>query len=349
MNKNFPNSALVIVDNKLLLSHTLNFLYKFNFKNIVLVKNKNFKLNLNLLKKHNFKFIIRNFQTKKFSYKLLGKKYFLDSFGQDFLLLKTSKFVNLNLFGLYKIFLNNINKLVITAVNKNRSFHNSEIFFIRRKFFLNYDFSFKKIFKNKSYKINYVNCEYIEAKKKINKIKVDNFFSKIYSKAVILDRDGVININKGYVGFKKDFKFQKGAIKAIQYLNNNNYNIFVVSNQSGIARGYFLNEDVQKLHKYMRNILTKNQSFINKIYYSPYHKDGIIKKYTKNSSCRKPGIKLFNILCKEWGINDKRNIIMIGDQKTDIEFANKAKIKSALFKSENLFSFIKKLSLSKKL
>ena len=148
--------------------------------------------------------------------------------------------------------------------------------------------------------------------------------------------------------FKKDFIFQQGAIKAIKYLNNNNYNIFVVSNQSGIARGYFSEEDVKKLHNYLRDELTNNFSFINKIYYSPYHKKGIIKKYTKNSSCRKPGIKLFKILTKEWGIVNKKNLMMIGDQKSDIEFARNAKINSAFFSGGSLYSFVRKLKLDKK-
>ena len=128
-----------------------------------------------------------------------------------------------------------------------------------------------------------------------------------------------------------------------------NYNIFVVSNQSGIARGYYTDNDVKKLHNYLRDTLEKKQIFINKIYYSPYHKDGIIKKYIKNSSCRKPGIKLFSTLSKEWGIKNKSKIIMIGDQASDIEFAKNAKIKSALFKKGNLYNFIKKLGLSEKI
>lgn len=348
MTKVFPNSALVIVDNKDLLPHTLNFLQKFNFKNLTLIKNKKFKLNLNLLRRYDFKLKIKNYSTQKFSYNLLKKILFLDFMGESFLILKTSKFINLNLFNLHKIFLNDVKKLVITVPKKINSFTNSEIFFVKKKIFFSYDFSFKKISKNSSYRINYTDCEYIDVKKKYNKRKIDNFFSKIYSKAIILDRDGVINVNKGYVGFKKDFKFQEGAVEAIKYLNKNNFNLFVVSNQSGIARGYFLDEDVKKLHEYLKNLLTKNQCFINKIYYSPYHKDGIIKKYKKNSSCRKPGIKLFKVLCKEWIITNKKNITMIGDQNSDIEFARRAKIKSALFKGGNLLKFIKDLRADKK-
>ena len=190
------------------------------------------------------------------------------------------------------------------------------------------------------------NVEYLDVKKiKLNSLKIKNFFSKIYSKLIILDRDGVINVDRGYVGFKKDFSFQNGAIKAIKQLNKKEYNIFVISNQSGIARGYFTNKDVKNLHTYLRDILSNHNCFINKIYYSPYHKDGIVKKYSKKTDCRKPGIKLFKTIEKEWKIKIRKRTYMIGDQITDIQFAKNANIKSALFKSGNLFSFIKNLKL----
>ena len=84
-----------------------------------------------------------------------------------------------------------------------------------------YDFSFSNIYKRSVYKLYIVNKEYLKFHKKIQVSKVKNFFSKIYSKSIILDRDGVINVNKGYVGYKKDFIFQPGAIRAIKYLNKN--------------------------------------------------------------------------------------------------------------------------------
>ena len=91
----------------------------------------------------------------------------------------------------------------------------------------------------------------------------------------------MINVNKGYVGFKKDFVFQKGAIKALKYLNDNKYNIYVVTNQSGIARGYFSENDVINLHNFIIYQLEIRGIYINKFYYSPYHKDGIVTKYKK--------------------------------------------------------------------
>jgi D-glycero-D-manno-heptose 1,7-bisphosphate phosphatase len=162
------------------------------------------------------------------------------------------------------------------------------------------------------------------------------------SKIVFLDRDGVINsrnLNNGYVGSLKHFKWMPGAIKAIKFLNEKNYKVVVVSNQSGVARGFFTIKDVKKIHSYIQKKLKKNQAKIDKFYFCPFHKNGIVKKYKKNSSLRKPNIGMFNLAQKKWNI-DKKNSFMIGDQKTDIEFAKKAKIAGYLFNQKNLYKFI---------
>jgi D-glycero-D-manno-heptose 1,7-bisphosphate phosphatase len=345
MDKYFNNSAILIVDKITTVKHYLNFLYKYNFKKVIFIKNKNIKIKKELLKTFNFETKVVNFSSEKFTYDILKKKNIKNKISGNLLVIRTSKFINLNLFKLYDIFLKNNQKLVITLTKYNKKFENTEFFFLKSYLIDKYDFSFHNLYKNKKYKIYFVQNEYFKLKKNHTKKQVNQFFSSIYSNVVILDRDGVINENKGYVGFKKDFKFQSGAIKAIKYLYNNNYNIFVVSNQSGISRGYFKLRDVEELHEYLRNIIIKNQATINKIYYSPYHKDGIIKKYKKNSSCRKPGIKLFKTLVKEWSIKDKSRILMIGDQISDQKFAYNANIKFSFFKKGNLYNFIKKLNI----
>ena len=163
-------------------------------------------------------------------------------------------------------------------------------------------------------------------------------------KIAFLDRDGVINSNKingGYVGKIKNFKWIPGAKKTIKYLKANDFKIVIVTNQSGIARGYYSIKDVYKLHKYLKKELIKFKTSVDKIYFCPYHVDGIIKKYKKKSILRKPGIGMFKKACKIWRI-DKKSSFMIGDQITDMEFAKKAKIKGYMFKGGNLLKFIKK-------
>jgi len=162
-------------------------------------------------------------------------------------------------------------------------------------------------------------------------------------KIAFLDRDGVINkpdIKKGYIGKKKYFKLIPGAIESIKYLKLLNYKVVVVSNQSGVARGYFKINDVYKIHKYLQNILKKNNSSLDKILFCPFYKNGIIKKYKKNSSLRKPNIGMFKIINKRWEVNKKKSF-MIGDQFTDMQFAKKSGIKGFLFKKKNLYKFIK--------
>ncbi len=163
-------------------------------------------------------------------------------------------------------------------------------------------------------------------------------------KIAFLDRDGVINSNKlnnGYVGSLKYFKWVPGAIKAIKFLNDKNYKVVVVTNQSGIARGFFTIKDVRKIHSYIQKKLKENGAKIDAFYFCPFHKDGIIKRFKKNSILRKPNIGMFLLAKKKWNI-DSKNSFMIGDQKTDMEFAKNAKIKGYLFRQKNLYQYIKK-------
>ena len=164
------------------------------------------------------------------------------------------------------------------------------------------------------------------------------------TKIAFLDRDGVINSsssNNCYVGSLKYFKWVPGAIKAIKFLNDKNYKVVVVTNQSGIARGFFTIKDVRKIHSYIQKKLKKNGAKIDAFYFCPFHKDGIIKRFRKNSILRKPNIGMFLLAKRKWNV-DKKNSFMIGDQKTDMEFAKRAKIKGYLFNQKNLYQFIKK-------
>ncbi len=147
-------------------------------------------------------------------------------------------------------------------------------------------------------------------------------------KIAFLDRDGVLNknLNGGYVGNKRNFEWVKGAIDAIKLIKNFDYKIVVVTNQSGIARGYFLKKDVIILHKYMNNILKKHKTKIDHFLFCPCHINGIRKIFTKKSNLRKPNNGMFKIVAQKYNI-DKKNSFMIGDQITDMQFAKKSGIK----------------------
>ena len=146
-------------------------------------------------------------------------------------------------------------------------------------------------------------------------------------KIAFLDRDGVLNsskYNNGYIAHIKHFRWMPGAIKTIKYLKKNNYKVVVVSNQSGVARGYFTINDVKQLHLYMQKKLFFYKTKIDKYFFCPFHINGIIKKFKKASPLRKPNIGMFKLAEKLWKI-DKKMSFMIGDQVSDIKFSKKAK------------------------
>ena len=156
--------------------------------------------------------------------------------------------------------------------------------------------------------------------------------------AVFLDRDGVINKDKGYVYKIDDFEWVEGAKESIKYLNNKGYYVFVATNQSGIARGYYKEKDVTILHNYINHELKKIEAHIDEFFISPYHPINI-NEYSHLSHLRKPNTGMLELATSKWPI-DKSMSLLIGDKSTDIECAEKFCIKGYLFKDTNLFDFI---------
>ena len=99
-------------------------------------------------------------------------------------------------------------------------------------------------------------------------------------KAIFLDRDGVINIDTGYIGKYENFEFIPNVFNALKILANKNYLLFIVTNQSGIARNYFKYTDVLNLNNYINSELKKYGTKVDRIYFCPHHIDGVIKKYS---------------------------------------------------------------------
>ena len=159
-------------------------------------------------------------------------------------------------------------------------------------------------------------------------VKKDLIYSPKYllknkiTKAVFLDRDGVINYDYGYVHKIKDFKWKPGIIKFIKYLNDNEYFVFVVSNQSGVGRGFYKEKDVKKLELCIQQKLANYGAHIDDFKYSFYYKFSKQKKYRKKLNLRKPNIGNFHILDKKWHFNTKKSF-MIGDQSSDIFFGKR--------------------------
>ncbi len=165
----------------------------------------------------------------------------------------------------------------------------------------------------------------IGIKKNLNFAK-KTLLKNFNSKAVFLDRDGVINEDKGYVYKIKDFKFLKGVLNGLKILSKNKYLIIIITNQSGIGRGLYKTTDFINLTNYMRKIIYNYGSKIDDIYFCPHHPIYGLGKYKKICNCRKPKPGMIIRAVSNWSINKKKSF-MIGDKKTDEQASKKSKIK----------------------
>ena len=150
-------------------------------------------------------------------------------------------------------------------------------------------------------------------------------------KAIFLDRDGTINVEKDYIYKSEDLVFEEGSIEALKTFKNLGYILIVVSNQSGIARGYFTEEDLNIFNNNMNEILKKNGVEITEFYCCPHHPDGI-GKYKKVCECRKPNNKMIEDAIKKYNI-DREKSYMIGDKTSDIGAGLKSNLKTVLVKT----------------
>ncbi len=157
--------------------------------------------------------------------------------------------------------------------------------------------------------------------------------------AAFLDRDGVLNVDKGYLFRSEDFEWIPGAIEAVKRLNDRGYLVFVVTNQSGVARGYYGEEDVIRLHNWMNGELAKHGAHIDKFYYCPHYTEGPASGYVKACQCRKPLPGLILAALAEWNI-DREKSFLIGDKDSDIAAAAAAGIKGYKFAAGNLAEFL---------
>ena len=150
-------------------------------------------------------------------------------------------------------------------------------------------------------------------------------------KAIFLDRDGTINVEKDYIYKSEDLIFEEGTIEALKTFKNLGYILIVVSNQSGIARGYFTEEDLNIFNNNMNEILKKNGVEIIEFYCCPHHPDGI-GEYKKVCECRKPNNKMIEDAIKKYNI-DREKSYMIGDKASDIGAGLKSNLKTVLVKT----------------
>ena len=137
-------------------------------------------------------------------------------------------------------------------------------------------------------------------------------------KAVFLDRDGTINYERNYVHKIEDFELIPGTLEALKLLTDYKIKIYIITNQAGIARGYFREEQFHDLTRYMLNRFDEIGCKIEEVLYCPHHPDGTIPEYTRKCQCRKPGTRLIEeVMEREKFKVDE--IALVGDRDSDIE------------------------------
>jgi D-glycero-D-manno-heptose 1,7-bisphosphate phosphatase len=158
--------------------------------------------------------------------------------------------------------------------------------------------------------------------------------------AVFFDRDGVLNEDFGFVHMADQLSWIPGAREAVSHLTKAGYLVFVVTNQSGIARGYFTAETVEKLHQTMGEEIASFGGQINAFAYCPHHPDAIVEQYRQTCTCRKPAPGMILDLLRHWPVDLQRSLL-IGDQPRDLAAAEAAGIAAAHFQGGNLLDFVK--------
>ena len=147
------------------------------------------------------------------------------------------------------------------------------------------------------------------------------------NKAIFLDRDGIINSERGYTHRLEDFIILPDLMESLQILQKRGYLFIVVTNQSGIAKGLYTSEDVEQIHAYLLEEFKKNNIVISEIYYCVHHPD------LTRCICRKPDSLFVEKGLARFGI-DPGQSYFIGDKERDVQAAEKAGVKGILVPSD---------------
>ena len=372
--KKIPKPILKI-NNVPFLTYLIKNLIRYGIKEVLLLSYFQHEKILEFVRNSNFKGIkISTIKEKRklgTAGSLLNAKKYLK---KEFFLLNGDTFFNFNILDLKKkynqkrnicfamalsinkkkrfksISINKNSNFITSSSKKNKNYINAGFYYVSKKIF-NYinkkNFSleeevFPKLISNKqAIGVTYLNKrnlfidigipkDLLNAKKTLKQIN--------NKKTVFLDRDGVINYDYGYVHTTKKFKWKKNIIKFIKFLNDEDCYVFVISNQSGVGRGYYNVQKVFYLHNWINRKLINHGAHIDQFNIACYYKDS--KNYSSKFEYRKrkPNIGMIREIKKKWSINETKSLL-IGDKMIDIETAKNAKIKnSILLIKDNIYS-----------
>lgn len=161
-------------------------------------------------------------------------------------------------------------------------------------------------------------------------------------KAIFFDRDGTLNVDKNYLHKIEDFEWLGDAPLAIRWANDRGFLVIVITNQSGVARGYFAEDDVRRLHAWMNEDLARFGAHIDAFYYCPHLPDGSVAAYAKKCDCRKPKPGLIERACADFRI-DRGASVLVGDKPRDVECAEAAGVRGVRFEGGNLTKLLERI------
>ncbi len=154
-----------------------------------------------------------------------------------------------------------------------------------------------------------------------------NYFARSKKPTVFLDRDGVLTEEKGYIVSVENLNIFPYAKECIRQIHKKGYYAIVLTNQSGVARGLFDEDELLKMNSYLIQ-----KTGVDAVYYCPHHPEGKVEKYKKECQCRKPEIGMLQMACQEFDI-DMTNSYMVGDRAGDILAGQKAGVRTILLES----------------